>query len=135
VFGASPKRGSVDDLYRALKDKHPALTVYRSEDLPERYRLAGHPRYPAIIGVAADGWDIVSRQRMTRDYGDRGNHGYDPVNQSMHGLFIAAGPAFREGITVPRFENVHVYELLCRVLGVRPASNDGDASVTAGFLK
>ena len=135
VLGVSPRRGSVDDLYRALKDKHPALAVYRNEELPERYRLAGHPRYPALIGIADDGWDIVSRQRMTRDYGERGNHGYDPVNQSMHGLFIAAGPAFREGMKAPRFENVHVYELLCRVLGVRPASNDGDPKVTAGFFK
>jgi predicted AlkP superfamily pyrophosphatase or phosphodiesterase len=135
VLGVSPKRGSVDDLYRALKDKHPALTVYRNEDLPERYKLAGHPRYPAVVGVADDGWDIVSRQRMKRDYGERGNHGYDPVNQSMHGLFIAAGPAFREGVTVPRFDNVHVYELLCRVLGLRPAPNDGDPDVTSSFLR
>jgi predicted AlkP superfamily pyrophosphatase or phosphodiesterase len=135
VLGVSPKRGSVDDLYRALKDRHPALAVYRNEDLPARYRLAGHPRYPAVIAIAEDGWDVVSRQRMTRDYGDRGNHGYDPAHQSMHGLFIAAGPAFREGVKGPRFENVHVYELMCRVLGVRPAPNDGDPNVTAAFFK
>ena len=134
VLGVSPKRGSVDDLYRALKDKHPRLTVYRNEDLPERYRLAGHPRYPAVIGIADDGWDVVSRQRLTRDYGERGNHGYDPMHRSMHGLFIAAGPAFREGMKAPQFDNVHVYELLCRVLGVRPASNDGDPEVTAAFF-
>ena len=135
VFAASPTRGSVDELYLKLKDKHPALAVYRNEDLPERYRLAGHPRYPAVIGIADDGWDIVSRRRMTRDYGERGNHGYDSIHRSMHGLFIAAGPAFREGMKAPRFENVHVYELLCRVLGVRPEPNDGDPGVTAGFLR
>lgn len=135
VLGVSPRRGSAEDLYRALKDKHPSLTVYRSEDLPAKYRLARHPRVPAVVGVADDGWDIVSRQRMTRDYGERGNHGYDPIHRSMHGLFIAAGPAFREAMKAPRFENVHVYELLCRVIGVRPASNDGDPKVTASFLK
>jgi predicted AlkP superfamily pyrophosphatase or phosphodiesterase len=136
IVGVSPKDGrSVDALYLALKDKHPALAVYRNAELPERYRLAGHPRYPAVIGVADDGWDVVSRQRMTRDYGERGNHGYDPVHQSMHGLFIAAGPTFREGLKAPRFESVHVYELLSRALGVRPAANDGDPSVTASFFK
>lgn len=135
VLGVSPKSGSVDDLYRALKDKHPALAVYRSEDLPARFRLAGHPRYPAVIGIADDGWDIVSRQRMTRDYGSRGNHGYDPAHRSMHGLFIAVGPAFRAGVKAPRFENVHVYELLCRVLAIRPEPNDGDPAVTAPFFK
>jgi predicted AlkP superfamily pyrophosphatase or phosphodiesterase len=135
VLGVSPKGGSVEDLYRALKDKHRALAVYRNEDLPDRYHLAGHPRYPAVIGIADDGWDIVSRQRMTRDYGSRGTHGYDPAHRSMHGLFIATGPAFRTGIKVPRFENVHVYELLCRVLAVRPEPNDGNAAVTASFFK
>jgi hypothetical protein len=53
----------------------------------------------------------------------------------MHGLFIASGPAFREGMKVPRFENVHVYELLCRVLGIRPQPNDGDPKVTAAFFR
>jgi hypothetical protein len=53
----------------------------------------------------------------------------------MHGLFIAAGPAFREGVKAPRFENVHVYELMCRVLGITPVVNDGDPAVTAAFLR
>jgi hypothetical protein len=30
---------------------------------------------------------------------------------------------------------VHVYELICKVLGLRPAANDGDAAVTAHFLR
>jgi predicted AlkP superfamily pyrophosphatase or phosphodiesterase len=135
ILGVSPRRGTVDDLYGRLKDKHPALAVYRNEELPARYRLASHPRFPAVIGIADDGWDIVSRDRLTRDYGARGNHGYDPVHRSMHGLFIAAGPAFREGVKAAAFENVHVYELLCRVLGVRPEPHDGDARVTAAFFR
>jgi predicted AlkP superfamily pyrophosphatase or phosphodiesterase len=137
ILGAAPIRGSVDDLYRALHGKHPALEVFKNEDLPARYRLAGHPRYPPVIGIADDGWHITSRARLRTPRGEEtagGNHGYDSRHQSMHGLFIAAGPSFRTGITVPRFESVHVYELLCRVLGVRPESNDGDPSVTAGFL-
>jgi ectonucleotide pyrophosphatase/phosphodiesterase family protein 5 len=64
-----------------------------------------------------------------------GNHGYDPVHRSMHGLFIASGPRFRSGLKVPAFSNLHVYELICRVLNLRPAPNDGDASVTASFLR
>jgi predicted AlkP superfamily pyrophosphatase or phosphodiesterase len=136
ILGVAPRTGSVDDLYRALKDKHPALQVYKSDDLPASYRLAGHPRYPPIIGVADDGWVVTTHERLAHDKnGLGGDHGYDPVHRSMHGLFIAEGPAFREGFKAPRFDNVHVYALLCRVLGVRPASNDGDPDVTASFLK
>ena len=42
-----------------------------------------------------------------------------------------AGPKFKSGVVVPPFENVHVYELICKVLGLRPGSNDGDPKVTA----
>jgi ectonucleotide pyrophosphatase/phosphodiesterase family protein 7 len=52
----------------------------------------------------------------------------------MNGLFVARGPAFRQGHVVEPFENVHLYELMCRILGLRPAWNDGDADVTAGML-
>jgi predicted AlkP superfamily pyrophosphatase or phosphodiesterase len=136
ILAVAPRTGSVDGLYRALKDKHPALQVYRSENLPGRYRLAGHPRFPPVIGVASDGWVVTTRERLARDKnGLGGDHGYDPIHASMHGLFVATGPAFRRRFKAPRFENVHVYELLCRVLALRPALNDGDAKVTASFLK
>lgn len=136
ILGVSPRRGTVDELYQALRGKHAALEVFKSEDLPAKYRLAGHPRYPPIVGIAEDGWDITSRGRLARDKNEPGgNHGYDPVHRSMHGLFLAAGPVFHSGVKAPRFENVHVYELMCRVLGIRPAPNDGDPAVTAGFLK
>jgi predicted AlkP superfamily pyrophosphatase or phosphodiesterase len=136
ILAVEPRSGSATDLYLALKDKHPALKIYRNQELPPQYRLAGHPRYPSVIGVADDGWEVTTRERLAGDKnGLGGDHGYDPVNESMHGLFIATGPAFREGMKVPRFENVHVYELLCRVLGIRPASNDGDGEITRHFLK
>jgi hypothetical protein len=50
-------------------------------------------------------------------------------------MFIAAGPALREGVAVPAFEAVHVYELLCRLLGIAPAPNDGDPAVIAGLFR
>lgn len=52
----------------------------------------------------------------------------------MHGIFVAAGPRVRHGIVVPRFNNVHVYDFLCDVLGLTPATNDGDPAVTRPFL-
>lgn len=127
---------SIDALYHALAGKHPRLQVYKLSELPDRYRLRNHPRLAPVIGIADDGWDVTSRDRMKRDSeGAAGTHGYDPRYESMHGLFIASGPAFRAGVVVPRFENVHVYELLCRALDVRPRPNDGDAAATATFFK
>ena len=53
----------------------------------------------------------------------------------MGALFVAAGRPLRRGIVVAPFENVHVYDLLCKILKITPAVNDGDAGVTRGFLR
>jgi ectonucleotide pyrophosphatase/phosphodiesterase family protein 7 len=50
-------------------------------------------------------------------------------------LFVAAGPAVRSGVVVEAFENVHVYELLCRLLGVIPAENQGDPAVSRAVAR
>jgi predicted AlkP superfamily pyrophosphatase or phosphodiesterase len=137
VVGANPLKGSTEALYSALKDKHPAMQVYLRDTLPARFRLAGHPRLPAVVALVDDGWHVTTRETLARAKGrvPGGNHGYDPEARSMHGLFVASGPAFRTGLVVPAFENVHIYELVCRILGLRPASNDGNLAITASFLR
>jgi predicted AlkP superfamily pyrophosphatase or phosphodiesterase len=140
IVGMSARPGvTVESIHRALAGKHPALQVYTRSTLPHEHRLRDHPRLPDIIGIVDDGWHPTTRDLLARDEsGGRfpgGNHGYEPRHRSMHGLFVAAGPQFKSGLIVATFENVHVYELLCRVLGLRPASNDGDPAVTASFLR
>jgi predicted AlkP superfamily pyrophosphatase or phosphodiesterase len=137
IVGLNPKEGvSIDAIYAALKDKHPALKVYLRSELPEVYGLRDHPRLPAIVGIADDGWHPTTlARRLEGEEFALGNHGYDPSSRSMYGLFIASGPQFYSGITVPAFSNLHLYELICRVLGIQPAKNEGDPNVTAGFLR
>jgi predicted AlkP superfamily pyrophosphatase or phosphodiesterase len=137
IVGINPRDGtSIASIYAALKDKHPALQVYLRSNLPEIYGLRNHLRMPAIIGIADEGWHPTTfARRLEGEEFSLGNHGYDPRSRSMHGLFIAAGPRFKTGQTVPAFSNVHIYELICRVLGIKPAKNDGDPRVTASFLR
>jgi predicted AlkP superfamily pyrophosphatase or phosphodiesterase len=140
VLALTPKDGDVEKVYAALKDKHPQLKVYRSTELPAEYRLAGHPRLPAVIGIASEGWSITSRRNVRRWIVDQvggapgGEHGYPATAQSMQGLFIANGPRIRRGMRVKPFENIHVYEFMCAVLGLQPARNDGDPAVTRDML-
>lgn len=140
ILALEPREGvSVERIYQSLRNKHPALAVYTRSNLPAEYRLANHPRLPSILGVADDGWQVMTRrwwhELSRRVLPPGGAHGYDPRHRSMHGLFVAAGPAFKSGVVTPPFENVHVYELICRVLGLTPAANDGDPAVTASFLR
>ena len=50
------------------------------------------------------------------------------------GLFIAAGPTLRKGVLVPEFQNIHIYNLMCNILGLTPAPNDGDFSQVSRFI-
>lgn len=140
VLALSPKDGNVEKLYAALKGKHPALDVYRSNEIPAVYDLAGHPRLPAVVGIAKEGWLITSMREVDRwgqpdRHAPGGTHGYDARLQSMQGLFIAAGPRIKSGVTVKPFKNIHIYDFMCAVLGLQPAKNDGDPGVTRDMLR
>jgi hypothetical protein len=54
----------------------------------------------------------------------------------MRGVFVAAGPAFRDdGSIVTAFENVHVYNAVAIAIGVTPPANDGDPAVARRLLR
>jgi predicted AlkP superfamily pyrophosphatase or phosphodiesterase len=133
TLGIMPKApATVDELYRRLAGAHPHLRVYRKAETPEAWHYRDHPRVPPIVGVADDGWVVTRRPPKERPNPPRiaGTHGYAPdAAVSMHGLFVAAGPAFRRGLVVPPFESVDVYEMLAAALRLPPAPNDGDPAV------
>jgi predicted AlkP superfamily pyrophosphatase or phosphodiesterase len=137
-LGLRPRSATIEHIYRALKDKDPALAVYKREDTPSHLHYRRSNRIPPVVALADDGWTITTRRRhrlaSATGLQDRGAHGYDPGHQSMQGLFVAAGPGVRQGEVIPPFENVHIYNFLCELLGLTPATNDGDAGVTQRFL-
>jgi predicted AlkP superfamily pyrophosphatase or phosphodiesterase len=140
TLGVFPKRGKEEAVYRMLANGHPRLKVYRRHQTPGHWHYRDHPRIPPIVGVMDDGWQVMRRsnlkdivERLVR--GSGGQHGYDPRNQSMHGLFVAAGPAFKQGATVGAFENVHIYNALAGILGLTPGKNDGDPAVARRLLR
>jgi hypothetical protein len=90
--------------------------------------------------VADEGWQVLRRATLEQVragtlHEDHGAHGYDPKFKSMRGIFVAAGPAFKHGTTVPAFQNIHIYDALAQVLGVTAAPNDGDPAIARTLLK
>ena len=43
----------------------------------------------------------------------------------MYPIFMAHGPAFKKGFKIKSFKNVDIYPLMCYVLGIDPAINNG----------
>lgn len=139
VIGLMPNSGSADALVAALQGKHPHLSVFKREDAPEHLHYRTHPRIPPVIAIADDGWTLASRTQVLGWQKDGrilgGAHGYDTNFKSMQGLLIVSGRQFRSGLVVPPMQNIHLYEMMARVLGLTPAPNDGDRRATAGFFR
>jgi len=134
-----PRTGRDDAVYRALVQAHPHLSMYTAADAPESWHLHGQPRVPPIVGVADEGWIVLPRHQDFADYWKRsptgGQHGYDPSLRSMRGIFVAAGPAFKSGVSVPAMENVNVYRALALALGIEPRESDADPAAVAALMR
>lgn len=132
-----PKEGTEQQVYQALKAHAEHYEIYKKENLPERYHLKHSRRVSDLIMVADLGYTI-----LTDDYKDQflkslpaGTHGYDNDRKAMQALFIAHGPAFKNGVEVDPFQNVHVYDLINHLMGTEPAPNDGALDSVRVLLK
>ncbi len=52
----------------------------------------------------------------------------------MAALFVANGPAFRHGLMIPAFDNINVYPMLARVLGVKGEPGDGTLALARKIM-
>lgn len=113
------------------------VTWYTKEEIPPALEFRNHRRIPDLVGIAAEGWRVERSVQVRGNPPSRigGTHGYEPSVESMRALFIARGPAFRRGFESEGFAIIHVYELLCEVLDVTPAENDGDLTAVQHLLK
>jgi predicted AlkP superfamily pyrophosphatase or phosphodiesterase len=119
-----PTAGRDAEVAKALAVPRAHLQCWAKADIPARFHYGHNPRVAPYFCLPETGWRL-----STRDYKpakpERGAHGYDNFSPDMAAVFIAHGPAFRRGVTLPAFDNVSVYPLLARLVGVKPAPNDG----------
>lgn len=130
-----PAPGREDEIYEALVGAHPNLRIFRPADAPPEFHLYNHPRLAPIMGSPDAGWEVVPRGALEGGWAVVGDHGQDPSHPDIHGIFVAAGPAFESGATVGRIPGVDIYNILAAVLGIEPAANDGDPARATGILK
>ena len=130
-----PKPGKLEEVYAKLKSANPHLAVYRKSEVPARFHYNNNSRITPLVLIADDQWAITTRARFAARPPNGGAHGYDNQLISMGAMFVAAGPAFQSGLTVKPFQNIHVYDLLCNILGLKPAPNDGSMDSTRVMLR
>ncbi|XP_040126530.2 ectonucleotide pyrophosphatase/phosphodiesterase family member 7 [Ictidomys tridecemlineatus] len=127
-----PKEGRLEKVYDVLKDAHPRLHVYKKEQFPKSFHYANHPRIAPLVMYSDPGYVIHGRINVQFNNGE---HGFDNQDLDMKTIFRAVGPSFQEGLEVAPFESVHVYELMCQLLGIVPEPNDGDPDILKPMLR
>ena len=125
LLGLRPRPGQTDAVERAFLGAHPHFDCWRSDALPAQWRFGRHPRMPPIVCQVHTGWRVQSRQHHVYEQAVKGEHGFAADDPSMRAVFVANGPSFRSGTTIPAFENVDLYPLLAHLLAIEPAANDG----------
>jgi len=128
ILALWPKSNNINEVYNKLKNKNSHLKIYLRNEIPARLKFRNNKRIAPIIGIADEGWSVFTRENIVR-FGDRingGAHGYDNSLESMAAVFIASGPAFKSDLKIPPIENIHLYNLMCRLLNIKPSKNDGD---------
>ena len=127
--------------YAAMRGKSDKFTVYRRAQVPAYLHFDSNPREGDPVIVANGPYSI----RATADPNGRGApvgmHGFDVTRMpEMKALFVAAGPDIRPGIALEPFENVDVYPLIAKILGLditnlKTGPIDGKLNVLEGVLK
>lgn len=137
--GVRPHPGvDVDALVAGIRAKlPPSIQVYRREDVPARLHYNTGDLIPPVLLIADDHWTIEEKSRWSPVWAatNKATHGWDPATPNMGALFIASGPVFQRRVTIPDVANIHVYNLLCAALGIKPAANDGDQQLARAALR
>ena len=111
-----PVPGHEAALANMLVGKHPHMECWRKGELPARLHYGTNARIPPYFCIAETGWEIVASSSDKGKSG--GDHGFDNAAPDMRALFIANGPSFARGVTLPTFGNVDVAPLLRDLIGL-----------------
>ena len=141
IVSVFPNEGKEDEIYETLKAKlPPQAKVYRKAEMSARFHYSDSPRIAPLLVLPEEGWILTDRKwfEEMKVKGEtkslKGKHGYDNRLRSMRAIFIAHGKAFKKGKVVEPFENIQVYNVMARILGLKPAPNDGKFDVARDIL-
>ncbi|KAM3928716.1 autotaxin isoform 7-T7 [Leptodactylus fuscus] len=109
------------------KDQH--FKPYLKHHLPKRLHYANNRRIEDIHLLVERTWHVAKKQvdvyKKAGKCSFQGDHGYDNKISSMQTVFVGHGPSFKYKNKVPPFENIELYNVMCDLLGLKPAPNNG----------
>ncbi|KAK2834147.1 hypothetical protein Q7C36_014848 [Tachysurus vachellii] len=108
--------------------------AYLKQHLPKRLHYANNRRIEDVHLLMERKW-LVAMNRLPGSCGYFGDHGFDNIINSMQTIFLGYGPSFKFRTEVPPFENIELYNVMCDLLGLTPAPNNGTHGSLNSVLK
>lgn len=127
--------------YEAMRGKSDKFAVYRRAGVPGSLHFDSNPREGDPVVVASGPYYLSTDSAPDASEYPAGMHGFDAARvPEMKALFVAAGPDIRHGVVLGPFENVNVYPLIARILGLditnlKTGPIDGHLEVLQGILQ
>ncbi len=125
------KKECDDSVCMALQNVE-GVSVIKRPDIDTAFHFSANKRIGDVVVLADSGICMKYKDKRTLP---GGMHGFDNRNPLMNGIFYAIGPDFKMGYAAPQLYNTDVYELLCRLLEIAPAHNDGHIERIESVLK
>jgi predicted AlkP superfamily pyrophosphatase or phosphodiesterase len=113
------KKRYIKPTYRKLKKSGNGYTAYLKSGMPEHLHYGKKDDRMNVIGdiLLIPEWPQIFYYANSKP--DPGAHGFDPtVTRDMYTIFYAWGPNFRNNMQVAAFENVNVYPVIAKILGL-----------------
>ncbi|MBC8603106.1 alkaline phosphatase family protein [Parabacteroides acidifaciens] len=127
-----PKPTYTDSAYAILK-RVPHITVWKKNEIPEKYVYGKNPRVGDLFVQPDVGTYVLFRPGARSTLA--ATHGYDNYAPEMEAIFYAAGPSFKQNVELPVMANVNLYLMIARLLNLQPAPNDGDSAVVSTLFR
>jgi len=130
-------KNDIAGTYNKLKQEENGFTAYLKSNMPERLHYSDKDDVMGRIGdiILVPTWPRVFN--FSNRKSDAGAHGYDPsLVKDMRATFFAWGPAFKEHLSIPPFENVNIYPIVTKLLGLTYQEKiDGTSKIANEILK
>lgn len=120
-FLIEPNKLYRDSVFQTLSAQE-GIFVWKKSEVPAEYHYGSNPNIPEFVVCAKPEWSVYANEG---DAVNGGTHGYTPDFTAMNAIFYGSGPDFKRGFVHRPFKNIELYNLICKLLNIEPAPNDG----------
>jgi len=124
-----PNEEAAERVYKQLDGASEKFVVYRRQDVPAHLHFDSNPREGDPVVIPTGPYMIRAHAAENPEVPQpevKGEHGYDPSKmKDMRAIFYASGPDIKSGVELQPFENIDVYPLIAKILGLRIGAIDG----------